>query len=176
MTLARFVKILALSAATAMLAAAPVRAAQMFMKIENVPGESRDATHAGWIEISSFQWGQDRGGSMAMGSGRESSRSGVHEITVTKQMDKASQRLMQAQSTGSHFKEVVIDDIGHGKTVRITLTDVLIAGFQTSAGGQNPLETIKFDFAKSEISYPSSLDRMQNMLDKRTSPPMQRVH
>jgi type VI secretion system secreted protein Hcp len=44
-------------------------AVDMFLKLDGIPGESRDSKHKGEIEIESFSWGASNSGSAAHGSG-----------------------------------------------------------------------------------------------------------
>ena len=44
-------------------------ALDMFMRIEGVNGESKDANHKDWTDIRSFTWGAEQPGSMNTGGG-----------------------------------------------------------------------------------------------------------
>jgi len=44
-------------------------AIDMFLKVEGVTGESKDANHASWIDVLSFNWGAAQPGNMAVGGG-----------------------------------------------------------------------------------------------------------
>ena len=44
-------------------------ALDMFMRIEGVNGESKDANHKDWTDIKSFTWGAEQPGSMNTGGG-----------------------------------------------------------------------------------------------------------
>src|SRR6185312_7645953 len=73
----------ATAATTAATAAAPKRGT--FMRIQGMNGAASDSQHAGWIELSSFQWSVGRGITSANGAaGDRAGRPSVSEITVTK--------------------------------------------------------------------------------------------
>ncbi|EPC4310549.1 type VI secretion system tube protein Hcp, partial [Cronobacter sakazakii] len=44
-------------------------AIDMFLKVEGVTGESKDANHSSWIDVLSFNWGAAQPGNMAVGGG-----------------------------------------------------------------------------------------------------------
>ena len=44
-------------------------AVAMYLKIEGVSGESKDAQHKEWTDIQSFSWGATQPGSMSVGGG-----------------------------------------------------------------------------------------------------------
>ena len=77
---------------------------------------------------------------------------GVHDISITKEVDKASPKLSLACADGTHFKKVTITLRKAGKTyLTYNLTDVLISSVQISGsgGGQDvPLESISLNFTK----------------------------
>jgi len=128
------------------------------MKYGSIAGDVTESGHTGWIELNSFQWGVGRGVSTATGSGedREASSPSVSEITVTKDLDKASIKLLTEAYQG--------DGGGDGATVQIdfvrtaagaqqifltvTITDVMISGFSWSSGGDRPSESLSLNFVK----------------------------
>ena len=44
-------------------------AIDMFMKVEGINGEAKDANHKDWTDIESFDWGAEQPGSMTTGGG-----------------------------------------------------------------------------------------------------------
>jgi type VI secretion system secreted protein Hcp len=106
------------------------------------------------IEIYSWSFGASQAGaSHATGGG--AGKSSVHEIQITKSVDKASPKLFQACATGQHFKKVTLSLRKAGGTpyLTLTLTDVLISSYQQSNGGDRPAESISLNFTKIEYKY-----------------------
>ncbi|MGE6888400.1 type VI secretion system tube protein Hcp, partial [Serratia bockelmannii] len=44
-------------------------AMDMFLKVEGINGESKNANHKQWIDVFSFNWGARQPGNMAVGGG-----------------------------------------------------------------------------------------------------------
>lgn len=139
-------------------AAAPQPRAGTFMKIEGFTGSSTDRSHAGWIEISSFQWGVGRGITGTTGSaGDRQGRASVSDIQVTKHTDTSSPKLVQASASGTHFPEVVIEFVRPDKQIayQVKMKDVVVSKYAMSSGGDRPTESVTLNFSKIEWTYTS---------------------
>jgi type VI secretion system secreted protein Hcp len=123
-----------------------VLCADMFLKIPGIQGESRDAAHGGWIDVLSYSSSLIHPGSTATGTSRSRGTVSMGDITVTKQIDKASPKLNNALCTGEHIPEieiVVITTTGSsGQSTIYTLKDVAIKSIAKS--GKN--EIVRFTF------------------------------
>lgn len=124
-------------------------ASDYYLKIDGVDGESTDASHRGWIEVSSFN-----GAQLLQGTADAAARARLqqtHSFTLAKSHDKASPKLYEAASKGTHFPEVVIEvrKAGGGgqEYVKYKLTDVMVSGVQARQAG----ETLTINFAKIEF-------------------------
>ena len=76
----------------------PTSASQdMFLKVDGVPGESADAQHKDQIDVQSWSFGAEnsRGG-----------KATFQEFTITKKIDQASPKFLQALAKGTHIKDV----------------------------------------------------------------------
>ncbi|WP_374595324.1 type VI secretion system tube protein Hcp, partial [Aquabacterium sp.] len=71
-------------------------AVDMFMKIGDVKGESRDKTHAGEIDVLAWSWGVSNSGSAHTGGGAGAGKANVQDLSFTKYVDKASPPLLLA--------------------------------------------------------------------------------
>jgi type VI secretion system secreted protein Hcp len=129
----------------------PLHAAvNAYLYIDGVSGESIDAQHKGWIEMSSIS-----SASLLQGAADPATRAGlpqIHSFTLTRSShDKASPKLYEAASKGTHFPEVVIEvrKAGGGgqEYLKYKLTDVMVSGVQASQAG----ETLTINFAKIEL-------------------------
>jgi type VI secretion system secreted protein Hcp len=136
----------------------------IYMKFGSIDGPITTKGFEKWIELSSFQWGVGRGiGSAARSdTGRESSEPSISEITVTKLMDIASNKLFQDATGGDLSAEVTLKFTATTKdTVTTFLTYVLsntgLSGYSLSSGGDNPSESLSLNFTKIMITY-SGLD------------------
>jgi type VI secretion system secreted protein Hcp len=66
--------------------------ADLFLKIDGIPGESQNPRHRGEIEVESFSWSETYLASAAGAGGGGGGGGKVHvqDLHITKQIDKAS--------------------------------------------------------------------------------------
>jgi len=124
---------------------ASIVSAEMFLKIEGVRGEATDKDHRDWIDVLSSSGGLTRPGSGVTGTSRSQGTVSMGEITVTKQIDKASPKLNEALCKGTHIPEIKIEmtgTAGSGQSTIYTLKDVVISSIAKS--GNN--EIVRFRF------------------------------
>src|SRR6185503_17468117 len=82
-----------------------------FLKIEGVPGESKDTKHSEWIEVISYQMGVDQPASASASSVGSLSAECANwrQFIVNKQIDKGSPKLAQACASGEHYPTVTLE-------------------------------------------------------------------
>jgi type VI secretion system secreted protein Hcp len=163
----RFSNTLALAAPGAMLLAGQVaNAADMFLKIEGVEGESIDTYHKGEIEILSWSWGVTQSGSTTTGGGLGAGKVSVQDLSFTKRVDKASPALFLRCASGVHFPSVSLrftrPEVTTGEDYYVvTLYDVTVTRIQGerppvvggSTDGGIPTERVSLNFTKIEMDY-----------------------
>lgn len=133
-------------------------AVDMFLKLDGVKGESKDHKHKDEIHIESFSWGLSQTGAHGAGGGGGAGKVSVHDISVTKFLDKASPTLMLDCASGKHIPSGLITVRKAGENpveyLKIKLTDILISGYQTAGHGSDLLtENVTLNFAKFEVEY-----------------------
>ena len=133
-------------------------AVDMFLKLDGVKGESKDHKHPDEIHIESFSWGLSQTGTGGAGGGGGAGKVSVHDISITKFVDKASPVLMLKCADGSHIKEGLITVRKAGENpveyLKIKLTDVLISGVQDAGhGGDQLSENVTLNFSKFAVEY-----------------------
>jgi type VI secretion system secreted protein Hcp len=134
-------------------------AVDMFLKLDGIKGESKDHKHKDEIHIESFSWGLSQTGAHATGGGGGAGKVSVHDISLTKYLDKASTLMMLACCSGKHIKDgmVVVRKAGEKplEYLKINLADILISGIQHSGHGGGDLltENVTLNFAKFEVEY-----------------------
>lgn len=134
-------------------------AADYFLKIEGVPGESVDDKHKGEIDIESWSWGQTQTGSSARGGGGGAGKVQMQDFQFTMEANKSSPKLMLACATGEHIKSATLTCRKAGgeqqEYMTITLSDVLVSSYQTggSRGENIPQDQVSLNFAKLEFEY-----------------------
>jgi type VI secretion system secreted protein Hcp len=131
-----------------------------FLKVDGIEGESQDSKHKGEIDVLSFTWGATQTGTAVSGGGLGAGKVAMQDLHITKQVDKASPKLMLACASGDHIKSAVLTARKAGKDqqefLKITLSDVLVSSYQaggTPSGSSVPTEQVSFNFAKIEKEY-----------------------
>lgn len=133
-------------------------AVDMFLKLDGIKGESKDHKHAGEIHIESFSWGMSQTGAHATGGGGGAGKVSVHDISITKFVDKASPSLMLHCCGGKHIKDGLITVRKAGdkplEYMKIKLVDILVSGVQHAGHGSDLLtENVTLNFAKFHLEY-----------------------
>lgn len=134
-------------------------AADIFLKIEGINGESKDDKHKNEIEVLAWSWAESQSGSAAHGSGMGSGKVEMHDITFTKYVDKATPKLIEKCAKGEHIPkaDMVMRKAGgeQKEYLKIHLDDVLISSYSTSGsgGGESPTENISLNFGKITVEY-----------------------
>lgn len=131
----------------------------MFIKIGNVDGESRDKTHGKSIDVLAWSWGMSNSGSAHVGGGAGAGKVNVQDLSLTKYVDSASPKLMLACCKGTHYDEALLTVRKAGdkpvEYVKIKLTEVLVTSVSTGgSGGEDRLtENVTLNFAKVHLDY-----------------------
>lgn len=132
-------------------------AVDMFLKIDNIKGESTDDRHKDWIEIESFSWGLSNTASVGHGGGGGAGKVNVHDISFVRPVDAASPVLFQACCRGEHLREATLTVRKAGSKqdyLKYKLTDILISSYQTGgSSGDLPLEEVSLNFNKVHVEY-----------------------
>ncbi len=133
-------------------------AVDMFLKLDGIKGESKDHKHKDEIHIESFIWGMKPTGAHRAGGGGGAGKVQVHDISITKFVDKSSASLMLACCNGKHIKEGLITVRKAGEKpleyLKIKLEDILISGVQVAGhGGDLLTENCTLNFSKVKVEY-----------------------
>lgn len=134
-------------------------AADMFLKLDGIPGESQDDKHSGEIEIDSFSWGVSQEATLGRGTGGGAGKVNVSELNVMKKTDKASPILFLHCANGKHIPSALLTVRKAGEQpleyYKVKMTDVMVSGLQMSGsnGGGIPMESVSLNFSKIEYEY-----------------------
>jgi type VI secretion system secreted protein Hcp len=138
-----------------------MREVAYFLKIPEIPGESRTKVHEGEIEIMSWSWGLSVQGGAGSGGGGAAGKPDFQDISVRKQVDRSSPSLAKACVRGEHLREAVLATQGGSSPkvsldlIVIKLSDVTITGFEEGVEvlGSLPSDSFSIRFAKIDYSY-----------------------
>jgi type VI secretion system secreted protein Hcp len=131
-------------------AAASATADELFLRLEGVQGESRDARHKDEIDVLSYS--QSTTGPFAQsaaGAGGGAGKTTCGPVKVTKYLDRASPRLSLYAANGQHIPRATISFRKAGSKdgsdyYRVTLDDVVVTDVQqTGEGGTRYAENAR---------------------------------
>lgn len=134
-------------------------AVDMFLKLDGIPGESKDQKKAGEIDILAWSWGISQSGTMHMSGGGGAGKASFQDISCTAYYEKSTPELMLACATGKHIPTGVLTVRKAGteqlEFIIYKLTDILISSVSTgtSAGEDRPTLAFSLNFAKIETEY-----------------------
>ena len=140
-------------------------AGDMFLMLDGIKGESADDKHKGEIDIESFSWGLAQSGSGNRGGGSGTGKVDIADITIQKQVDKASPTLMLACANGKHIAKgkLTLRKAGENPLEYLTvdLESILVSSYQVSGsnGGGVPSESISLNFVKVKTEYWTQNDK-----------------
>jgi type VI secretion system secreted protein Hcp len=137
-----------------------------FLKVDGIPGESKDSVHKNEIELITFYASSSQAGTMATGGGGGGGKMAAQDKHVVMYVNKACPQLMLACATGKHIKEAVISvrKAGTGPKpgtpqqdyMTITLSNVLISRFEADGHPEKyglPFCDISLNYSKIEYKY-----------------------
>lgn len=138
---------------------------QIVLKLGDIKGESIVDKHKEELDVVSWSWGITQTGSSHIGSGGGAGSADVHDLTITKYVDKASPNIAKFCYTGAPLKGGAVltcIKVGGGtpqspkkvEFVKITMTGtVMVSSFCPAGAGSDErfTETITIHF--SEVLY-----------------------
>ena len=134
-------------------------AVDMFLRIDNVTGESGDASHKDEIEVISFSWAATQTGTSASGGGSGAGKVSISDIEIRKRTDRASPVLYQFCCTGQHIAkaDLTIRKAGGEQLeyLKIHLEDLIISSFFMGGrfADEQVEEAIRINFTRSAVTY-----------------------
>jgi type VI secretion system secreted protein Hcp len=132
-------------------------AVDVFLKLGDIKGESKDSKHEGEIDVLSWSWGVSQSGSVGHGGGGGAGKANFGDLNFMHNVDKASPTLMMACATGDHIKEATLISRKAGKGQQeyliVKLNDILITSVQPSGSSEHPVESVSMQFAKIDLEY-----------------------
>ena len=134
-------------------------AVDMFMKIGDLKGESKDFKHKEAIDVLAWSWGMSQSGTSHTGGGGGAGKVSIQDISVTKYVDKGSAALMMHCATGKHINNGMLYVRKAGEKpleyIKIKIEDILVSSVSTGgSGGEDRLtENVTLNFAKVKIDY-----------------------
>jgi type VI secretion system secreted protein Hcp len=135
-------------------------AVDYFLKIDGIPGESKDKTYKDTIQLESWSYGESQGGTMGSGGGGGAGKVVMQDFHFVQKVNKASPLLFRACAKGDHIgsAQLICRKAG-GEQIdffTVTFTDILVSSFQIGGSGGSdviPMEQVSLNFTKIEVAY-----------------------
>jgi type VI secretion system secreted protein Hcp len=137
-------------------------AIDVYLKLDEAPGESTDSKHANWIECLAvnFEVIQPRSATASSAGGHTAERCEHKDIVISKLTDMATPKLLQLCSMGKTIPKATIEFMradGAGVPIKyftIALTNLLVSGVAPSVSEGNIMtETLSLKYATVKWTY-----------------------
>ena len=131
----------------------------IYFKIGDIKGNATHDKHKEWLDVQSLQWSTSRQITTRAGAAqnREASEPSLSEVSLFKEMDGASPKLLTEALTGAAGKKVEIHLVSTGSPgvtyAEYELTNGLLSSYSMSTGGDRPTETLTISFTKIQFKY-----------------------
>ena len=133
---------------------------EIFIKMDGIKGESRDAKHEGEIDVLSWSWGVTNLSSEIAGkAGRAAGKAKSSDLNFSHRIDLASPSLIKACASGRHLKEAVVTVQKAGperqQFLVIKLYDVIVKSVETGVDAleDSMTENVALSFSRMEFVY-----------------------
>lgn len=132
-------------------------AADTFLNIDGIKGESEDSKHTGEIEVIAWSWGESQTATASFGGGSGAGKVNMQDFHFSMHANKASTELMYHCASGKHIGKAVLTARKAGEEqqeyLTYTMTDCVVSSYQTGGSGEIPIDSVTLNFAKIEVSY-----------------------
>jgi len=132
-------------------------AVDVFLKVDDVKGESKDSKHEGEIDVLSWSWGVAQTGNVSVGGGGGAGKANFSDLNFMHALDKASPVLMKACAMGDHFKMATLVSRKAGKGQQdyliIKMKEVFVTSVQPSGSSEHPMESVSMQFGHVDLEY-----------------------
>lgn len=134
-------------------------AVDMFLKVGDIKGESKDSKHKESIDVLAWSWGMSNSGTAHMGGGAGAGKVNVQDLSFTHYIDKSTTLLQMSCCNGKHFDKALLTVRKAGEKpveyLKIKMEDVVVTSVSTGgSGGEDRLtENITLNFAKVNVEY-----------------------
>lgn len=134
----------------------PTLGISIYAYFEGIDGEADDVPYEDWINVLSFDWEISQP-ETTPGPIRRRGDVVVGDIVLSKLVDKATPKLMEAVAMGRVIADVYIEAIrSYGTIIRYELVNVQVKSLQTSVGTMGnmfPTDVVTLTFEEIKVIY-----------------------
>ncbi len=134
-------------------------AVDYFLKIDGIQGESQDSNHKDEIQLLSFSWGGAQHSTVSGTGGSGAGKVSLSDFSIMKTMDKASPKLFQAMTKGTHVASATLTACkAAGQTsgkpfLTLKFKELFVTSQQLSGASEVPSESVSFTYNEISIEY-----------------------
>jgi type VI secretion system secreted protein Hcp len=131
----------------------------MFLKVDGIPGESRDSKHKDEIDVLSWSWGMSSPPPSGGGGGGGAGKVSIQDLSIGKRIDAATPKLMLSCASGQHIKSALFTARRGGSRtaeyLKIKMEDVLVTSVAVgdAGSGSDEVETVTLNFRRVGVDY-----------------------
>jgi type VI secretion system secreted protein Hcp len=130
----------------------------IMIKLTDIQGESKKSGHEGEIDVMSISWGASNSVQTGYGGGGGGAgNASFSDMTFIKTVDSSSNELFRRCANGKPIDEAVVTFRKQGgeqqEYLTITLDNVVISQYTSSAGGSDPTESVGLAYDKIKFEY-----------------------
>lgn len=133
----------------------------MFLKLEGIDGESKDAAHTNEIHINSWSWGMVQSGTTHKDQGGGGGKVSGSDLSLSKDTDQATPAIMKYCCNGSPIPSgtLTVREAGGDSPVeylKIEMEEIIVTSYQTggSTDGLDRIEEhLTLNFRKYVTTY-----------------------
>jgi type VI secretion system secreted protein Hcp len=130
----------------------------IYLNIDNIPGESTAQNHTGWIDIAAFNWSEAE---RVIISGRAAGLPTIKDFVFVTETSKASPKLFLAVATGQLFNHAKLEcwtslgETSQYEFLEFTFDKVIITSYSIagSTPQNRPLDQFSISFGKISMTY-----------------------
>jgi len=140
-------------------------AVDMFLELDGIKGESKDAKYPDIIDVLAWSWGASQSGTFHSGGGGGSGKANFQDISLTKYLDSATSVLLGHVAKGTHIAKgkLIVRKAGDTPVdyLVIEMEKIMVTSYSTGgSGGEDQLtENITLNFAKYKLAYQKQNDK-----------------
>jgi len=133
-----------------------------YIKFDGIDGEAQDTSHKNWSDVLSFSQAIIQPGGSSTGPTRRRGDVILEDLSVSKELDKASPKIAESVCKGKVFPKVEIHltasytDAGRVTYYAYELKNVLVTSYNIGGSGQSedvPTENFSLNFEEIKVTY-----------------------